>query len=141
MSSSIFNAPLTNLRCLENLINVGITIKAIRFTRLIIQTQALATMHPVETVPSANVTSDKGLAAHITSVAEPAWHVAGSCKMAAREDGGVVDAQLRVYGVANLRVVDASIMPFLPAAYPQRTVYTLAEKVCVAPTRLTQNYC
>ncbi|KAK3324527.1 GMC oxidoreductase-domain-containing protein [Cercophora scortea] len=43
--------------------------------------------------------------------------------------GGVVDDELRVYGVKGLRVADASIIPTLVAATTQLTVYTIAEKV------------
>jgi len=42
---------------------------------------------------------------------------------------GVVDAQLKVYGTANLRVCDASIIPMGLGTHLQSTVYAIAEKV------------
>lgn len=42
------------------------------------------------------------------------WHTSGSCAMTPREDGGVVDAKLKVYGTANVRVMDASVFPLEP---------------------------
>ena len=44
------------------------------------------------------------------------------------ELGGVVDPQLCVYNVGNLRVVDASIMPLIPGTHTMSTVYAVAEK-------------
>lgn len=44
------------------------------------------------------------------------------------EDGGVVDPRLRVHGVENLRIVDCSIIPFLPDVNILGPVYMIAEK-------------
>lgn len=56
-----------------------------------------------------------------------AHHFTGSCSMLPREMGGVVDPMLRVYGTANIRVCDASVIPLTPRANPQATVYGVAE--------------
>ena len=44
------------------------------------------------------------------------------------DDMAVVNAQLRVRGVDNLRIVDASIIPTLMGGHPQMAVYAIAEK-------------
>lgn len=49
--------------------------------------------------------------------------------MLPRELGGIVGPDLKVYGIANLRVVDSSIIPVIPSAHLQSVVYALAEKV------------
>lgn len=56
------------------------------------------------------------------------WHPVGTCAMLPKEDGGVVDAELKVYGVQGLRVVDASIMPALVSGHIQSGVYGIAER-------------
>lgn len=56
------------------------------------------------------------------------YHFCGTCVMMPREDGGVVDARLKVYGTANVRVVDASIFPLEPRGNIQATVFAVAEK-------------
>ena len=56
------------------------------------------------------------------------YHPVGTCAMLPRAEGGVVDNKLRVYGTSNVPVVDASIMPIIPRANPQSTVYAVAER-------------
>ncbi|RHZ44432.1 GMC family oxidoreductase [Aspergillus thermomutatus] len=56
------------------------------------------------------------------------YHLSGSCAMMPREDGGVVDSKLKVYGTANVRVVDASVFPLEPRGNIQATVFAVAEK-------------
>ncbi|GAB6027504.1 hypothetical protein CHUAL_001756 [Chamberlinius hualienensis] len=57
------------------------------------------------------------------------FHPVGTCKMGKYSDRySVVDNQLRVYGVTNLRVIDASVMPTVPSANTNAATIALAEK-------------
>ncbi|KAK4543053.1 hypothetical protein LTR36_005830 [Oleoguttula mirabilis] len=55
------------------------------------------------------------------------YHPTGTCSMLPEEVGGVVDSRLRVYGVRNLRVIDASVMPMITRGNVIATVYAIAE--------------
>lgn len=56
------------------------------------------------------------------------FHVSSSAAMLPKEQGGVVDDRLSVYGVKGLRVVDASVFPLEPLGNIQATVYAVAER-------------
>lgn len=56
------------------------------------------------------------------------WHLVGTCSMLPKEKGGVVNDRLQVYGVGNLRIVDASAIPLVSTANLQSTVYAFAER-------------
>lgn len=59
----------------------------------------------------------------------PENHPAGSCKMGPVGDPtAVVDPELRVHGITNLRVIDASVLPFVPNGNPISTIIMAAEK-------------
>ena len=62
------------------------------------------------------------------AMAIPAAHSCGTTAMLPREKGGVVSPDLKIYGVKNVRVVDASVFPVIPQANPISTVYTVAER-------------
>jgi choline dehydrogenase len=64
----------------------------------------------------------------VKGAAISSWHVIRTCAMLPRDYGGVVDERLRVYGVKNLRVVDASIMPLHIRGNITSSVYAIAQK-------------
>jgi len=52
----------------------------------------------------------------------------GMCAMLPREQGGVVDARLRVYGINSLCILDVSVFPMVPRGNISSTVYAVAER-------------
>lgn len=127
-SSSMFDAPVADVGFLRNEVDTVLLREGVHFARKLAAAQSIATLNPFEVSPGSNVTADADIDAFIRSTASTLFHPAGSCKMGSREDGGVVDQELKVYGVEGLRVVDASVMPILPASHTMTTVYATAEK-------------
>ena len=63
------------------------------------------------------------------------YHPAGTCAMMSEDLGGVVDEFLIVYGTANVRVCDASVIPILLRENILSTIYVLAEKGDFSPKK------
>lgn len=55
-------------------------------------------------------------------------HPIGTAAMMPKVLGGVLDSNLKVYGTTNLRVVDASVIPFQISGHLTATIYAIAEK-------------
>jgi len=70
----------------------------------------------------------EGLKTYVRSNCRPIYHPVGTAAMLPRDDGGVVDASLKVYGTNNLRVVDLSILPLEPSCHTQSLAYAIGEK-------------
>ncbi|KAK4210072.1 oxygen-dependent choline dehydrogenase [Rhypophila decipiens] len=89
------------------------------------------TIQPVETFPGGGLdVSDEELRRLLKEeMLDPtSGNTCGTAAMMTEALGGVVDSQLRVYGVKGVRVVDASVFPVGPAGHLQSTVYAVAEK-------------
>jgi choline dehydrogenase-like flavoprotein len=56
------------------------------------------------------------------------FHYIATAAMMPRELGGVVDSNLTVYGTSNVRIVDASVVPFQVCGHLTSTLYAIAEK-------------
>lgn len=78
-------------------------------------------------IPVANMDDDAALDAYIRATLTNDHHAAGTCAMGAGNDA-VVDARLRVHGVENLRVVDASVMPRVVSGNTNAPTIMIAEK-------------
>jgi choline dehydrogenase len=82
-----------------------------------------------ELAPGKDVRSDADIDAWVRRTAETIYHPVGTCKMGADGDPtAVVDAELRVRGIAGLRVVDASVMPTLVGSNTNAPTIMIAEK-------------
>ncbi|KAF5985993.1 alcohol oxidase [Fusarium bulbicola] len=78
---------------------------------------------------SAFVTTDhETLMKHVMEKITTERHPSGTAAMTPLDLGGVVDPELKVYGTCNLRIADASVMPLIPSAHLQASVYAIAEK-------------
>ncbi|KAK4236597.1 hypothetical protein C8A03DRAFT_35497 [Achaetomium macrosporum] len=122
--------PLVDYRALSNPLDAAVMADILRFTRRYhMENPLTAAWRAAEFAPGLDVTTDEQWRAYLEETVSPSeFHPAGTCAMLPRELGGVVDEELRVYGVTGLRVVDASIMPTLPGGNTCQTVYAVAEK-------------
>jgi choline dehydrogenase len=100
-------------------------VTGIKFGRRV--ADAMGDLVAEEEVPGRHLYTDDQLKRHVE---ENAWghHACGTCAMKPEDQGGVVDSRFRVYGVQNLRVVDASIFPRIPGYFIVASVYMIAEK-------------
>ncbi|KAH8889126.1 alcohol oxidase [Thozetella sp. PMI_491] len=124
-----FSQPLVDYRALSNPADLDVLVEFTHFTRQLFLNTTFRDYGPVELWPGANVTSATDIMAALRSNLNPStFHPIGTAAMMPQHLGGVVDESLLVYGVTGLSVVDASVMPDLPGAYTQQTVYAIAEK-------------
>jgi choline dehydrogenase len=108
-----------------------VAVAAMRFTRRIMGSKALARYAPEEYRPGSAVQADEALARAAGELGTTIFHPVGTCKMgqdAMGRDAAVVDDQLRVHGVERLRVIDASIFPRITSGNTNAPTYVIAEK-------------
>ena len=120
--------PLIDPRYLSNEYDVQAAITLAKFNRKIALSEPLRDYWVAEYEPGLNVTTDEQFREFVKNSTATFYHPAGTCSMLPRKHGGVVDPSLKVYGTANLRVVDASIMPLLVSGHIQTAVYGIAER-------------
>src|SRR5437764_2757196 len=103
---------------------------AIRATRRLMRQPALAPYHPQEYLPGPSVgDDDASLAKAAGDIGTTIFHPVGTAKMGTANDpSAVVDERLRLYGIAGLRVVDASVMPTITSGNTNTPTAMIAEK-------------
>jgi choline dehydrogenase len=103
--------------------------EGVKIVRAVAAQPALTKLHTGECAPGAAVSTDAEIDAWIRREAETIYHPVGTCKMGAAEDpSSVVDGELKVRGLAGLRVIDASVMPTLVGGNTNAPTIMIAEK-------------
>ncbi len=102
-------------------------IESIKVARKIAKAKTIKDYILDEFIPGYSFTSDEDLLEVAKNHSQSIYHPVGTCKMGHDKDS-VVDDRLRVHGVKNLRVVDASIMPELVSGNTNAPTMMIAEK-------------
>ncbi|KAH8647398.1 GMC oxidoreductase [Xylariales sp. PMI_506] len=131
-SPEAINNPIIDPKFLSIDFDLQMLIGAGSFTRQSWATPPLANLvtgqlSPNEETLPPNATKDQWTA-FVRSTVGTTWHAIGTCAMASRDLGGVVDPELKVYGTKNVRIVDASVLPLQMSGHPTATLYAVAER-------------
>ncbi len=102
-------------------------LSALKVTRTIFTSTVLDKYRSDELLPGAHLQSDDELMDYIRQEGVSVYHPVGTCKMG-QDEMAVVDDQLRVHGVAGLRVADASIMPTIISGNTSAACVVIGEK-------------
>jgi len=108
-------APAIHPNYLSTSHDVAELLAGARFLRRLAATEALSAVIAEELRPGPAAATDEELIADIRARGYSVFHPAGTCRMGPDPASAVVDARLRVHGIAGLRVVDASIFPTVPS--------------------------
>jgi len=111
----------------------------LRMTREIMAAPALARYRPQEVLPGPGLVSDDDLQQAARELGTTIFHPVGTCAMGSFDAHGVprsaatvLDTDCRVYGVAGLRVADASAMPTITSGNTNAPVMLIAERTARA---------
>ncbi|MFL5282580.1 MAG: GMC family oxidoreductase [Rhodopila sp.] len=119
--------PAINFNFLSAEIDGVLTVKAIRIARSIMTAPALREWLVTEIGPGPDLQTDEEIIDWVKRVGETTYHPVGTCKMG-NDPMAVVDPELRVRGIAGLRVADASIMPTLTSGNTNAPSIMIGEK-------------
>lgn len=120
--------PIIDPRYLSHPEDMRLSIKALNLARSILGQNSFAPyLEAREAYPGPDLRDEAALDKYIRSKGKTVYHPVGTCRMG-KDDMAVVDPELRVRGVRNLRVVDNSIMPRLISGNTNAPAIMIGEK-------------
>jgi choline dehydrogenase len=100
----------------------------LNFVREFFATAPLSGMIESEILPGPSLRSQSDIDAYLRQIIQTAMHPTSSCAMGTNPATSVVDAELRVHGLAKLRICDASVMPYIVSGNTNAPTLMIAEK-------------
>tara|TARA_Y100000590_G_C15568284_1_gene957527 strand:- start:906 stop:1211 length:306 start_codon:yes stop_codon:yes gene_type:complete len=92
-----------------------------------LETETFKKYEPEEYRPGIHIQNDEELVKAGSDYTQTIFHPVGTCKMG-NDDSAVVSDKLKVHGIENLRVIDASIMPNITSGNTNAPTIMIAEK-------------
>ncbi len=126
-SADPFAHPRIRFNMLTEQSDVDAMVDAVKRSRDLFSQEPMRGLIAEELLPGAHIQSDAELAEDIRQRTEHRHHAVGTCRMGI-DDNAVVDPQLRVIGIENLRVADASVMPEDPSGNTNVPTMMIGEK-------------
>jgi choline dehydrogenase len=130
-SADSADPPLINPNWLTHPTDQAVVVAGYKRARQIMQTNAMKKITIGDEYfpgPERHVETDEQILQFIRESFNTVFHASSTCSMGKTEEpNAVVDSHARVIGVQNLRLVDASVFPFLPPGHPQATVCEFTE--------------
>lgn len=129
-SADPYDPPLINPEYLAEASDMQVLVDGVKLARKILASPAFDPYRGEEYLPGSDVTSDEDIREYIRNHIDNIFHPTGTCKMG-NDPMAVVNDRLQVHGIQNLRVADASIMPFIVNANTNAPCIMIGEK-CAA---------
>jgi choline dehydrogenase len=107
--------------------DMAVAVQGFRWIRKVLAAEAFRPYLKQERLPGPAVETDEQIRDFITTWGKTDYHPVGSCKMGI-DEMAVVDPELRVHGLAGLRVIDSSIMPNIISGNTQAPSMMIGEK-------------
>lgn len=128
-SADPFADPVVSTGIFSHPDDLRLTIASFRFARSVLDTAPMRDLVDREIFPGGDVTSDEAIAEHCKRTVKTGYHPVGTCRMGHDGDEmAVLTRGLRVRGVRNLRVIDASMMPTIVSGNTNAAVLGAAAK-------------
>lgn len=105
-----------------------VAVDSIRHARRLMATQVMAAFSPEEIKPGPAVADEAGLLRAAGDIATTIFHPVGTARMGTEPDNSVVAPDLRVHGLAGLRIADGSVMPEITSGNTHAPITMIAEK-------------
>ncbi len=126
-SSNPYDHPKIQFNYLEDEYDLNETVKCIHVAREILKQQSMKPYASKEIGPGDHAKSEEEIKEYIRSKAETAYHPSCTLKMGV-DNMAVVDEKLKVHGLQNLRVADASVMPEITSGNLNAPTLMIAER-------------
>jgi choline dehydrogenase len=126
-SRDAFEPPQMRPNYLSTELDCATAVEGVKLARRIAAAPSMQPYVAEEYRPGPQADTDEALLEFVRNYGATIFHPAGTCRMGT-DDAAVVDARLRVHGMAGLRVVDASVMPTLVSGNTNWPTIMIAEK-------------